>query len=148
MRVCAPSNRACRSICSSPMSGLPGLNGRQLADAARVAKPDLPVLFITGFAGGALGDTQLPTGMEILRKPFALTELAARIKAMLAANVSLCRVRAEAGRRLSGKGGSLRGTRRRPASSRVTDVIRRNAMPDVGITEIAAHDADRRREGL
>ena len=65
--------------------GLPGLNGRQLADAARMAQPNLPVLFITGFAGGALGDVQLPAGMEVLRKPFALEELAARVRAMLRA---------------------------------------------------------------
>ena len=30
--------------------GLPGLNGRQVADAARVSRPDLKVLFMTGYA--------------------------------------------------------------------------------------------------
>jgi signal transduction histidine kinase/CheY-like chemotaxis protein len=68
--------------------GLPGLNGRQLADAARIARPDLPVLFITGFAGGALGDSGLPPGMEILRKPFALTDLSDRVRAMLSAKAA------------------------------------------------------------
>jgi MFS family permease len=39
--------------------GLPGLNGRQMADAARERRPSLPVLFITGYAGTAL-DRGLP----------------------------------------------------------------------------------------
>ncbi len=30
--------------------GLPGLNGRQLADQARTTRPDLKVLFMTGYA--------------------------------------------------------------------------------------------------
>jgi CheY-like chemotaxis protein len=63
--------------------GLPGLNGRQLADAARARKPDLPVLLITGFAGKALVDGRLPEGMEILRKPFELDELTSRVRALL-----------------------------------------------------------------
>jgi CheY-like chemotaxis protein len=63
--------------------GLPGLSGRQLADAARAATPALPVLFITGYAGTALDAAQLKDGMEILRKPFALEELATRVAAIL-----------------------------------------------------------------
>jgi len=62
--------------------GLPGLNGRQLADAARERRPGLPVLFITGYAAGAL-DGPLPEGMATLSKPFRLEELAARVAAML-----------------------------------------------------------------
>ena len=64
--------------------GLPLLNGRQLADAARAARPSLPVLMITGYAGEALVNIALPDGVEILRKPFSLGELAERIRAMLA----------------------------------------------------------------
>lgn len=63
--------------------GLPGLNGRQLADAARVKRPDLPVLFITGYAGGALEEIELPPGMSILRKPFAFDALVARVGELL-----------------------------------------------------------------
>jgi DNA-binding response OmpR family regulator len=63
--------------------GLPGLNGRQIADAARAIHPGLPVLLITGFAGKALEDLELPAGMELMRKPFALEELAARVRALL-----------------------------------------------------------------
>jgi CheY-like chemotaxis protein len=63
--------------------GLPGLNGRQLADAARAATPTLPILFITGYAGTALDSIRLGDGVEILRKPFGLDELTARVAAIL-----------------------------------------------------------------
>ncbi|MGB3581827.1 MAG: ATP-binding protein, partial [Roseiarcus sp.] len=63
--------------------GLPGLSGRQLADAARATMPDLPVLFITGYAGTALDAARLADGMEILRTPCALDELSARVAAVL-----------------------------------------------------------------
>jgi len=63
--------------------GLPGgLNGHQLADAARDMQPDLPVLLVTGYNGG-LGTTTLPPGMAFLPKPFALEVLAAHVRSML-----------------------------------------------------------------
>jgi signal transduction histidine kinase/ActR/RegA family two-component response regulator len=62
--------------------GLPGLSGRQLAEAARAAQPDLPILLITGYAG-SLETLQLAPNMEMLRKPFTLDELAARVQALL-----------------------------------------------------------------
>jgi len=64
--------------------GLPGLNGRQLADAARVMRPGLKVLFITGYAANAaIGSGVLGAGMAILTKPFSLEALAAKISAMV-----------------------------------------------------------------
>ncbi len=63
--------------------GLPGLNGRQLADAARTSRPGLPVLFITGYAGTALDGSPLASGMEIMHKPFTIDRLVARASAML-----------------------------------------------------------------
>ena len=65
--------------------GLPGgMNGRQLADAARVGRPDLKVLFITGFAEAAvLGDGHLEPGMAVMTKPFAVDALATRIRDMI-----------------------------------------------------------------
>ncbi len=63
--------------------GLPGgLNGRQVAEAARRDRPNLPVLFITGYAGSVLQD-QLAPGMEVIGKPFALDALAIRISSMI-----------------------------------------------------------------
>ena len=57
--------------------GLPGgLNGRQVADAARVQRPDLKVLFITGYAeNAAVGNGLLDAGMAVLTKPFVMTDL-------------------------------------------------------------------------
>lgn len=65
--------------------GLPGgLNGRQLADAARTTRPDLKVLFITGYAENAIiGNGQLAPGMRVLTKPFVMTTLAERIAEMI-----------------------------------------------------------------
>ena len=65
--------------------GLPGgLNGRQLADAARVSRPELKVLFITGYAENAIiGSGQLAPGMRVLTKPFVMTSLAERIAEMI-----------------------------------------------------------------
>jgi PAS domain S-box-containing protein len=66
--------------------GLPGgMNGRQMADVARVSRPDLKVLFITGFAENALlNNGQLEPGMTVLTKPFAVDSLAARIRELIA----------------------------------------------------------------
>ena len=64
--------------------GLPGLNGRQLAEAARQTRPRLPVMLITGYAGSAMEDTALPYGMEVMRKPFPIHVLAARVRTLLA----------------------------------------------------------------
>lgn len=66
--------------------GLPkGMNGRQLADAARVERPDLKVLFITGYAENAvIGNAQLGAGLHILTKPFAMETLASRIRDLIA----------------------------------------------------------------
>jgi PAS domain S-box-containing protein len=66
--------------------GLPGLNGRQLADAARVLRPELKVLFMTGYAhNAAVGNGALDPGMEIITKPFALDALAKKIRDMIEA---------------------------------------------------------------
>jgi PAS domain S-box-containing protein len=65
--------------------GLPGgMNGRQMADAARVSRPDLKVLFITGYAENAVvGNGHLDPGMAVLTKPFAVDGLAVRIKELI-----------------------------------------------------------------
>ena len=65
--------------------GLPGgLNGRQVADAARKNRPDLKVLFITGYAENAvMGRSRLANGMFLLTKPFQMEILADRIREIL-----------------------------------------------------------------
>ena len=65
--------------------GLPGgMNGRQVADAARTARHDLKVLFITGYAENAvLNHGHLDPGMHVLTKPFAMDVLASRIRELI-----------------------------------------------------------------
>jgi CheY-like chemotaxis protein len=66
--------------------GLPGgLNGRQVADAARALRPRLKVLFITGYAENAvLNNGHLEQGMHVVTKPFPVEDLARRIRVILA----------------------------------------------------------------
>ncbi len=70
--------------------GLPnGMNGRQVADAARSVKPGLKVLFITGYAeNAAVGNGHLEPGMELLTKPFALDDLTRKVREMLGSSIS------------------------------------------------------------
>ena len=64
--------------------GLPGMNGRQLADQAREMRPDLKILFITGYAESvAMAGGFLQPGMEMITKPFDLDNLSRRIRAMV-----------------------------------------------------------------
>jgi CheY-like chemotaxis protein len=65
--------------------GLPGgMNGKQMADAARRTRPNLKVLFITGYAeNAALSNGHLEPGMHVLSKPFAMDKLASRIRSII-----------------------------------------------------------------
>ena len=64
--------------------GLPGLGGRQVADAARAARPDLKILFMTGYAEeAAAAGGFLEPGMAMVTKPFAMETLAGKIRAMI-----------------------------------------------------------------
>ncbi len=64
--------------------GLPGMNGRQFADQARVLRPTLKVLFITGYAeNAAFGNGHLHPDMQMMTKPFAVEALAKRIRSMI-----------------------------------------------------------------
>ena len=64
--------------------GLPGINGRQVADQARETRPGLKILFITGYAESvAISDGFLHADMEMITKPFDLDNLSQRIRAMI-----------------------------------------------------------------
>jgi DNA-binding response OmpR family regulator len=66
------------------MSGCQGMNGRQMADAARQHRPSLPVLFITGYAErAAIRSGDLEPGMHVLIKPFAMEALVSRIESII-----------------------------------------------------------------
>ena len=65
--------------------GLPGgMNGRQVADAGRMLRPALRVLFITGYAENAVfGHGYLDASMHLLTKPFPMETLSRRIREIL-----------------------------------------------------------------
>ena len=65
--------------------GLPGgMNGRQLAEAARATRPSLKVLFITGFAeNAAIGHGHLEPGMQVMAKPFVMAALANKVRELM-----------------------------------------------------------------
>lgn len=64
--------------------GLPGLNGRQVADGGRASRPGLKVLFMTGYAeNAALASGFLEPGMAMITKPFAMDLLAGRIREII-----------------------------------------------------------------
>ncbi|MFO2463078.1 response regulator [Pseudomonas sp. 15FMM2] len=67
--------------------GLPGMNGRQLAEIARQHRPGLKVLFMTGYAEKA-AERQgfLEEGMDMVAKPFSIDLLATKIRSMINAN--------------------------------------------------------------
>ena len=67
--------------------GLPGTNGRQLAEMMRERRPGLKVLFVTGYASkAAIKGEFLDEGMDMLAKPFTIDALAHKVQAMLIAS--------------------------------------------------------------
>ncbi len=61
-----------------------GMNGREVATAARIRRPGLKILFITGFAGDVLkGASRLEEGMELLTKPFDLVRLPVTVRRLI-----------------------------------------------------------------
>jgi CheY-like chemotaxis protein len=64
--------------------GLPGLNGRQVADAARLLRPALKILFMTGYAEtAAMANGFLEPGMALITKPFPVGALTERVRNLI-----------------------------------------------------------------
>lgn len=64
--------------------GLPGMNGRQLAEIGRQIRPQLKVLFITGYAEHAAARGGfLDPGMQLITKPFTFDLLTAKVREMI-----------------------------------------------------------------
>jgi len=61
-----------------------GMNGRELADAALELRPDLPVLFTSGYTEeGVVHDGRLDSDVALLQKPYRRADLAAKIRDVL-----------------------------------------------------------------
>ena len=60
--------------------GLPVMDGRELATLARTIRPDLPILFASGYAESM----DVPEGMHVIGKPFSIDQLRDKVKGMLA----------------------------------------------------------------
>jgi PAS domain S-box-containing protein len=69
--------------------GLPGINGRELVDAARSRQANLRVLFTSGYERNELmDDGRLALGVDLLSKPFTRAQLASRVRASLDAPIA------------------------------------------------------------
>jgi len=63
---------------------MPGLNGRQLADALRGQRPEMRVLFISGYADDILSQAGvLDSGVELLAKPFTPALLQEQVRKVI-----------------------------------------------------------------
>lgn len=61
--------------------GLPDMDGKQLATKVRELRPNLPILFASGYAESI----DVPAGMHVIGKPFSIDQLRDKVKAILAA---------------------------------------------------------------
>ncbi len=68
-------------LCDIGLAG--GMDGRQLADAARALRPELPVLFMTGYAADTAGGDSFGPGTDLIQKPFSVDALSRRLRALL-----------------------------------------------------------------
>ncbi|MBT9263683.1 response regulator [Pseudomonas sp. MG-9] len=59
--------------------GLPGMDGRELAEKARKLRPALPILFASGYAESIV----VPADMHVIGKPFSIDQLRDKVKAIL-----------------------------------------------------------------
>ncbi|WP_425928173.1 response regulator [Pseudomonas sp. NyZ201] len=59
--------------------GLPGIDGKELARQARELRPQLPIMFASGYGQSI----DLPEGMHMISKPFGIDQLRDKMKAIL-----------------------------------------------------------------
>jgi CheY-like chemotaxis protein len=59
---------------------MPGMTGADVARAARARHPDLPIVFVTGYAESDQLEDALGPGVPVLRKPFTMTDLASALE--------------------------------------------------------------------
>ncbi len=82
---------------------LPGMNGRQISDAAKAIRPDIRVLFTTGFTRNAIvHHGRLDSGVALLQKPLSQEVLARKVREMLGAPQITVRAMGEEQREATG----------------------------------------------
>ncbi|MBK5512011.1 response regulator [Pseudomonas sp. TH15] len=59
--------------------GLPGMDGRELANEARKLRPTLPILFASGYAE----NIDVPADMHVIGKPFSIDQLRDKVKSLI-----------------------------------------------------------------
>ncbi|MGN7743512.1 response regulator [Pseudomonas sp. 22526] len=59
--------------------GLPGMDGKELAARARTLRPELPVLFASGYAE----NIEVAAGMAVIGKPFSIDQLRNKVRTLL-----------------------------------------------------------------
>jgi hypothetical protein len=62
---------------------MPGMTGPEVVDAVRAIVPDLPALFVSGYADEAVLERLRPGNAEILQKPIRVKDLHERIQALI-----------------------------------------------------------------
>jgi CheY-like chemotaxis protein len=63
---------------------MPGMNGRKLAEEARLRRPDLKILYMTGYSRNAImHQGRLDIGVDLLQKPISSEQLAAAVRKAL-----------------------------------------------------------------
>ena len=63
---------------------MPEMNGAKLAEAAKTIRPDLKILFTTGYTRNAVvHNGKLDAGVDLIGKPFSLEALATKIRSTL-----------------------------------------------------------------
>jgi CheY-like chemotaxis protein len=91
--ISAPNGRECLAVCQGLTQlprllvtdvVMPGMSGRALADQLRQTDPTVQVLYLSGYTDDAvLRHGILPSGTHFLQKPFALHDLAAKVREIL-----------------------------------------------------------------
>jgi two-component system cell cycle sensor histidine kinase/response regulator CckA len=62
---------------------MPGLGGREVTERLRELRPDLKVVFMSGYADGGIPEPVLPAKTEFLEKPFTFSELKDKVRGLL-----------------------------------------------------------------
>ena len=62
---------------------MPGMNGRELAHELRIQRPEMKVLYVSGFADRAFEENDLSAPDAFMEKPYEFDELARKIREIL-----------------------------------------------------------------